>query len=170
MHWRSLYPTHMDKCFHFHSTQGVGHSQFQSISLQRCWKSGKVALCSVLLREASFHILSMSVPAALQPAASVGPGESSLEGASGFELPLSEMPTEAKAPKVTTCQFMTCWFMTRQFMTHLNTYMEGRVLRTQPRGRTCLCGRRYIMTVVFPSCASVPALSNSWCVRCWSRH
>lgn len=146
----------MDKCFHFHSTQGVGHSQFQSISLQRCWKSGKVALCSVLLREASFHILSMSAPAALQPAASAGPGESSLEGASGFELPLSEMPTEAKAPKVTTFQFMT-----RQFMTHLSTYMEGRVLRTQPRGRTRLCGRRYIMTVMFPSCASVPALSNS---------
>lgn len=123
--------------------------------------AGKVALCSVLLREASFHILSMSSPAALQPAASAGPGESSLEGASGFELPLFAMPTEAKAPKVTTFQFMTCQFMTRQFMTHLSTYMEGRVLRTQPRGRTRLCGRRYIMTVMFPSCASVPALSNS---------
>ena len=75
---------------------------------------------------------------------------------------MSEIPTEAKAPKVMTFQFMICWFMTRQFMTHLSTYTphtEGRVLRIQPRGRTRLCGRRYIMVV--PSCASVPALSNS---------
>lgn len=109
----------MDKCFHFHSTQGVGHSQFQSISLQRGWKSNTF---SVLLREASFLILSMSSPAARQPAASAGPGECSLQGASGFELPLSEIPTEAKAPKVTTFQFMICWFMTCQFVTHLSTY------------------------------------------------